>query len=84
MQTRALFFILSGSGVGESCIYNESVPEVLKEWKGLCGQEGISNNALSAPKLAEFLFIYLGLVGLCTQTVLNAAISTFWNVISLN
>ena len=32
-----------------------------KEWAGWCAQEGVQNNAISAPKLADFWFIYLGL-----------------------
>ena len=32
-----------------------------KEWAHWCAQEGAPNNAISAPKLADFWFIYLGL-----------------------
>ena len=41
----------------------------MKEWAGLCAQEGVQNNAVTVPKLADFWFIYLGLAWFCIQLV---------------
>ena len=35
-----------------------------KKWAGWCAQEGVPNNAISAPKLTDFWLIYLDWPGL--------------------
>ena len=64
MQTGVLFLSLSGSGGGNSNIYIKGLPAVL-EGVGQLGvaHKGLPNNALSAPKLANFL-LHLFQVGL--------------------
>ena len=48
--------------VGVTCASMTKVYQQLwKERTGWCTEEGIPNNAISAPKLAHFLFTYLGL-----------------------
>ena len=49
-----------------------------KEWAGWCGQQGVPNNAISAPKLANFL-VHLFQLGLawCTIGIYCSAISVF-------
>ena len=49
-----------------------------KEWAGWCAQWGLPNNAISAPKLANFL-LHLFQVGLawCTIGIYHSAISAF-------
>ena len=49
-----------------------------KEWAGWCAQEGVPNNAISVPKLADFL-INLFWVGLAWHTIgiYHSAISAF-------
>ena len=49
-----------------------------KEWAGWCARQGLPNNALSAPKLANFL-LHLFQVGLawCTIGIYRSAISAF-------
>ena len=53
-----------------------------KEWAGWCAQKGVPNNAISAPKLANFL-VHLFQVGQawCTISIYHSAISTFWSLI---
>ena len=48
------------------------------EWAGLHSQEGVPNNPISAPKLANFL-VHLFQVGLAWHTIgiYHSAISTF-------
>ena len=49
-----------------------------REWAGWCSQQGLPNNAISAPKLANFL-LHLFQVGLAWHTIgiYHPAISTF-------
>ena len=49
-----------------------------KEWAGWCAQWGLPNNAIFAPKLANFL-LHLFQVGLawCTIGIYHSAISAF-------
>ena len=49
-----------------------------REWAGWCAQQGVPNNAISAPKLANFL-VHLLQVGLAWHTIgiYHPAISTF-------
>ena len=49
-----------------------------KEWAGWCTQQGVPNNVISAPKLANFLW-HLFQVGLAWHTIgiYHSAISTF-------
>ena len=49
-----------------------------KEWAGWCAQQGLPNNAISAPKLANFL-LHLFQVGLAWHTIgiYHSAISAF-------
>ena len=49
-----------------------------KEWAGWCTQQGVSNNAISAPKLANFL-VHLFQIGLAwyTISIYHSAISIF-------
>ena len=49
-----------------------------REWAGWCAQQGLPNNALSAPKLANFL-LHLFQVGLAWHTIgiYRSAISAF-------
>ena len=63
---------LSGSGRGNSSIYNAGLPV------GWCAQKGVPNSATSAPKLADFL-VHLFRVGQDWHTfgVYHSAISTF-------
>ena len=50
----------------------------MKEWAGLCVQEGVQNNAISVPKLADFL-AHLFSVGLVLHAtgIYHSAISAF-------
>ena len=51
-----------------------------KEWAGWCTQMGVLNYATSAPKLAYFCLIYLGLDWLGTQLILTIQLYLpFWN-----
>ena len=49
-----------------------------REWAGWCAQQGLPNNAISAPKLANFL-LHLFQVGLAWHTIgiYHSAISAF-------
>ena len=49
-----------------------------KEWAGWCAQQGLPNDAISAPKLANFL-LHLFQVGLAWHTIgiYHSAISAF-------
>ena len=49
-----------------------------REWAGWCAQQGLPNNAISAPKLANFL-LHLFQVGLAWHTIgiYRSAISAF-------
>ena len=49
-----------------------------KEWAGWCARQGLPNNAISAPKLANFL-LHLFQVGLAWHTIgiYHSAISAF-------
>ena len=71
VQTEVLFHSLLGSGRGDSRIYDKSYQQCQREWAGCSAQEGVANNAISAPKLADFL-VYLFRVGLAWHT--NSAI----------
>ena len=53
-----------------------------KEWAGWCAQQGVLNNAISAPKLANFL-VHLFQVGLVWHTIriYHSAVSTFLGLI---
>ena len=52
------------------------------EWAGWCAWQGVPNNAISAPKLANFL-VHLFQVVLAWHTIgiYHSAISTFWSLI---
>ena len=54
-----------------------------KEWAGWCAWQGLPNNAISAPKLANF-FLYLLQVGLAWHTIgiSCSAISAFWSLLA--
>ena len=53
-----------------------------KELASWCAQEGVPNTAISAPKLAVFLFIYLGLARLGVWLVfIILQFLLFWNLI---
>ena len=58
---RLLFLSLSGSGGGNSNIYVKVYQQCLKKWAGWCAQQGVPDNAISAPKLANFWYIYFRL-----------------------
>ena len=77
-QTGVLFLNLSGSGRGNLNINVKGIPAVLEEGAGWCVQWGLPNNALSAPKLANFL-LHLFQVGLAWHTIgiYCSAISAF-------
>ena len=55
---RVLFLSLSGSDMGNSSIYIEGLAAVLEGMGRLVCARGCTNNAISAPKLAYFWFIY--------------------------
>ena len=57
--------------------------QCLKEWTGWCTQQGVPNNAISAPKLANFL-VHLFQVGLAWHTIgiYCSAISAFFGTSS--
>ena len=83
MQTGVLFLSLSGSGGGNSNIYIKGLPAVLeKKWASWCIQQGLPNNAIFAPKLANIL-LHLFHVGLAWHTIsiYCSAISVFWSLI---
>ena len=61
--TKVLFLSLPGSGRDNLSIYDKGLPKCWKECTSLCSQEDVPNNAISAPKLADFLF-HLFRVGL--------------------
>ena len=54
MLTGALFLGLSGSGGGNVSMYNKALPAMLERMHRLMCLKGYTNNAISAPKLAEF------------------------------
>ena len=78
MQTGVLFVSLSGSGGGNLNIYIKVYQQCWKEWAGWCARQGLPNNAISAPKLANFL-LHLFQVGLAWHTIgiYHSAISAF-------
>ena len=52
-----------------------------KQWAGWCASEGVPNNAISAPRLADFEFIYWGLARLAIQLVFTILLfQLFWNL----
>ena len=53
-----------------------------KEWAGWCARQGLPNNAISAPKLANFCYIFFRLDCWCTIGIYHSAISAFWSLIS--
>ena len=78
MLTRVLFLSLSGSGRGNSNIYIKGLPAVLEGVGQLVCLTGFTNDAISAPKLANFL-LHLFQVGLAWHTIgiYRSAISAF-------
>ena len=60
------------------CLCQRTTSSVGKKWAGWCAQQGEPNNAISAPKLANFL-VHLFQVGLAWHTIgiYHSAISTF-------
>ena len=49
-----------------------------KEWAGVCAQEGIPNNAISAPKLADSLVHLFGIdLAWCMIGIYHSTISAF-------
>ena len=45
----------SSSSGGNSNVYVKGLPAVLERWASWCARKGLPNNAISAPKLANFL-----------------------------
>ena len=78
MQRGILFLHLSGGGRGNLSIYVKGLPAVLEGMGRLVCLIGCTNNAISAPKLANFL-VHLFQVGLAWHTigVYCSAISAF-------
>ena len=79
MQTGVIFFRLLGSGGRQlKHLSQMSTSSIGKEWSGWCVQQGVPNNAISAPKLANVL-VHLFQVGLawCTIGIYHSAISAF-------
>ena len=76
VQTGVLFHSLSGSGGGDSSVYNKYLPTMLKECTSWYAEEGVPNNAISAPKLADSLahLFRAGLVW-CMMCIYHSAIS---------
>ena len=76
-QTVVLFLSLSGSGGGNASIYVKGLPEVLEGISRLMCSRGCTN-AISAPKLADFL-VHLIWAGLSWHTIgiYSSAISVF-------
>ena len=68
MPSGVLFFSLSGGGWGNLNIYIKGYQQCWKEWAGWCAQQSLPNNAISAPKLANFL-LHLFQVGLAWHTI---------------
>ena len=65
--------------VGTTQVFTSKVYQQCgKEWTGWCAQQGVPNNAISAPKLANFL-VHLFQVGLAWHTIgiYHSAISAF-------
>ena len=64
--------------VGQLKSMSKAYQQCWKEWAGWCAQQGVPNNAISAPKLANFL-LHLFQVGLALHTIgiYHSAISTF-------
>ena len=60
------------------CLHQGSTTSAWKEWASWCARQGLPNNALSAPKLANFL-LHLFQVGLAWHTIdiYHSAISAF-------
>ena len=50
-----------------------------KEWAGQCAQQGLTNNAISAPKLANLFLLHLlqDCLAWCTIGIYHSAISAF-------
>ena len=61
MQKRIIFLSLSGSGMGYSSGYDKGILAVLEGVGWVVCSRGCTKNAISASKLAGFLFTYLGL-----------------------
>ena len=75
---RVLFLSLSGGGGATQMSTSKVYQQCWKEWAGWCAQQGLPNNAISAPKLANFL-LHLFQVGLAWHTIgiYHSAISAF-------
>ena len=78
MQIGVLFLGLSGSGGETRMSMSRVYQQYWKEWARWCARQGLPNNALSAPKLANFL-LHLFQVGLAWHTIgiYHSAISAF-------
>ena len=65
------------------CLHQRFYQQCWKEWASWGAQQGLSNNAISAPKLANFL-LHLFQVGLAWHTIgiYHSAISAFFGVSS--
>ena len=52
--------------------------QYFKEWAGCCAQEGVPNNVISAPEVADVL-VHLFMIGLawCQIGIYNLVISAF-------
>ena len=62
-HTRVLFLCLPGNGGAPHTSIMKVYQQCWQEGEGWCTQEGVPNSAISAPKLADFLF-HLFRVGL--------------------
>ena len=78
VQIGVLFLILSGSGRDNLSVYIKGLQAVLEGRASWCAQEGVPNNVISVPNLANFL-LHLFRVGLawCTIGIYHSAISAF-------
>ena len=77
-QTGFIFLSLSGSGGATWATMSEVYQQCWKEWASWCAWQDVLNNAISAPKLANFL-VHLFQVGLAWNTIgiYCSGISTF-------
>ena len=82
-QRGVLFLSLSGGGWATQTSTSKVYQQCWKEWARWCAQQFLPNNAISAPKVGNFL-LHLFQVGLawCTIGIYHLLFLLFWNLIS--
>ena len=78
VQTWVLFLSLSGNGGATPASMTKVYQQCWKEWAGWGAHEGVPNNAICGPKLADFS-VHLFRVALvwCMNGIYHSAISAF-------